>query len=236
MAGGNVPAVIPGPPEDLPGEYPGGFLHPTSTLGVVQNQPTGRWHGVPGSLMWRMAALFQPDEGTSAMDTGIRGFPRGDLRVSDGERDQAVAELSEHFQAGRLTQDEFDDRSGRALQARTGGDLDGLFTDLPPRHAVTRRRRRSLRRTRGSSRRPAAAELPAAGARHHRLHRGGDHRRRAVRRPRLLPPLAASAGWSRSSSSGWSCSGWPAAAVLNGQAGRRRSAGRLPDLSRPGTR
>jgi hypothetical protein len=86
--------------------------------------------------MWRMAALFQPDEGTSAMDTGIRGFPRGDLRVSDGERDQAVAELSEHFQAGRLTQDEFDDRSGRALQARTGGDLDGLFTDLPPRHAV----------------------------------------------------------------------------------------------------
>jgi len=70
------------------------------------------------------------------MDTGIRGFPRGDLRVSDGERDQAVAELSEHFQAGRLTQDEFDDRSGRALQARTGGDLDGLFTDLPPRSAV----------------------------------------------------------------------------------------------------
>ncbi len=70
------------------------------------------------------------------MDTGTRGFSRGDIRVSDAERDQAVAELSEHFQAGRITQDEFDERSGRALQARTGIDLNGLFTDLPPRGAV----------------------------------------------------------------------------------------------------
>jgi hypothetical protein len=65
------------------------------------------------------------------MDTPIWGFPRGDIRVSDAERDQAVAKLSEHFQAGRLTQEEFEDRSGRALQARTGDDLNALFTDLP---------------------------------------------------------------------------------------------------------
>ena len=72
-------------------------------------------------------------QGASAMETPIRssGFPRGDLRVSDAERDRAVAELSEHFQAGRLTQEEFEDRSGRALQARTGRELSGLFTDLP---------------------------------------------------------------------------------------------------------
>jgi hypothetical protein len=69
------------------------------------------------------------------MDTGTRGFPGG-IRVSDAERDLAVAELSEHFQTGRLTQDEFDDRSGRALAARTGADLNELFTDLPPRRAV----------------------------------------------------------------------------------------------------
>jgi Domain of unknown function (DUF1707) len=65
------------------------------------------------------------------MDTGIRGFPRGDMRVSDAERDQAVTELSGHYQAGRLTAEEFGDRSGRALQARTRADLAGLFTDLP---------------------------------------------------------------------------------------------------------
>lgn len=69
------------------------------------------------------------------MDTESRSFPRGDFRVSDAERDQAVAELSEHFQAGRLTQEEFEDRSGRALQARTRSDLTGLFTDLP-RHTA----------------------------------------------------------------------------------------------------
>jgi hypothetical protein len=60
-----------------------------------------------------------------------RNFPTGDLRVSDAERDAALAELSEHFQAGRLTQEEFDERSGRALSARTGNDLRELFTDLP---------------------------------------------------------------------------------------------------------
>ena len=65
------------------------------------------------------------------MDTPIRSFPRGDLRVSDADRDRAVAELSEHFQTGRLAQEEFEDRAGRALQARTGGELSELFTDLP---------------------------------------------------------------------------------------------------------
>jgi Domain of unknown function (DUF1707) len=70
-------------------------------------------------------------EGASAMDDQTGSYPHADIRVSDAERDQAVAELGEHFQAGRLTQEEFDDRSGRALQARTGRDLTTLFTDLP---------------------------------------------------------------------------------------------------------
>jgi hypothetical protein len=65
------------------------------------------------------------------MDTPNRSFPSGDLRVSDADRDRAVTELSEHFQTGRLTQEEFEDRSGRALRARTGRELSELFTDLP---------------------------------------------------------------------------------------------------------
>lgn len=69
------------------------------------------------------------------MDTS-KSFPSGGIRVSDADRDQAIAELSEHFQAGRLTQEEFEDRSGRALQARTGDDLAALFTDLPGRDTV----------------------------------------------------------------------------------------------------
>ena len=65
------------------------------------------------------------------MNTPFRSFPRGDLRVSDADRDRAVAELSEHFQTGRLAQEEFEDRTERALQARTGSELSELFTDLP---------------------------------------------------------------------------------------------------------
>jgi hypothetical protein len=63
--------------------------------------------------------------------TEARGFPSGELRASDADRDLALAELSEHFQTGRLTQDEFGDRSARALQAKTSRELSELFIDLP---------------------------------------------------------------------------------------------------------
>jgi hypothetical protein len=60
-----------------------------------------------------------------------RGFPPGDLRVSDGERDRALSELSEAYQAGRITADEFDHRSMQALSAQTGKELAALLADLP---------------------------------------------------------------------------------------------------------
>jgi hypothetical protein len=69
------------------------------------------------------------------MSTATTGHPSGSLRVSDADRDRAIAELSEHYQAGRLTTEEFEDRTGRALQARTTADLAALFTDLPRRQA-----------------------------------------------------------------------------------------------------
>jgi hypothetical protein len=67
------------------------------------------------------------------VDSATRNYPPGDLRVSDADRDRAVAELSEHFEAGRLTVEELDSRTGRALQARTGRELADLFADLPLR-------------------------------------------------------------------------------------------------------
>jgi uncharacterized protein DUF1707 len=64
-----------------------------------------------------------------------KDHPSGSLRVSDADRDRAIAELSEHYQAGRLTTEELEDRTGRALAARTSADLAALFTDLPRRQA-----------------------------------------------------------------------------------------------------
>ena len=57
-------------------------------------------------------------------------FPAG-VRASDSDRDGVVSDLSAHFQAGRLTAGEFDERMGRALAARTWGELRELLADLP---------------------------------------------------------------------------------------------------------
>jgi Domain of unknown function (DUF1707) len=65
------------------------------------------------------------------MDTTVKDDRNGDLRVSDADRDRALEQLSEHFQAGRLSAEELDERSGRALRARTRRELADLFTDLP---------------------------------------------------------------------------------------------------------
>jgi Domain of unknown function (DUF1707) len=53
------------------------------------------------------------------------------MRASDADRDLALAELSRHFQEGRLTSEEFDERTSQALAARTFGELAGLMSDLP---------------------------------------------------------------------------------------------------------
>src|SRR6516165_5770195 len=70
------------------------------------------------------------------MSTATKDYPSGSLRVSDADRDRAIAELSEHYQAGRLTTEELEDRTGRALAARTAADLTALFTDLPGQRQV----------------------------------------------------------------------------------------------------
>jgi hypothetical protein len=79
-------------------------------------------------------------------DRGGRRSRDPDLRASDTERDAVATELGEHFQAGRLSQAEFDDRLGRALAARTHRDLDELLADLPRTqttvHAAPSTRRR----------------------------------------------------------------------------------------------
>jgi hypothetical protein len=59
--------------------------------------------------------------------------PAAQMRASDADRDAVVAALSEHFQAGRLSTDELEERTGSALTARTYGDLAALTADLPGR-------------------------------------------------------------------------------------------------------
>ena len=54
-----------------------------------------------------------------------------ELRIGDSEREAAVTALGEHYAAGRLTKEEYDERAGAAWAARTGSQLMPLFADLP---------------------------------------------------------------------------------------------------------
>jgi uncharacterized membrane protein len=58
------------------------------------------------------------------------------LRLSDADRESAVDLLSEQYALGRLTRDEFDERSDAVWSAKTQGDLAPVFVDLPVQAAT----------------------------------------------------------------------------------------------------
>ncbi|MFL6132140.1 MAG: DUF1707 domain-containing protein [Nocardioidaceae bacterium] len=57
--------------------------------------------------------------------------PQPEIRIGDAEREAAVTALGEHYAAGRLTKEEFDERAGIAWTAKTNSTLWPLFADLP---------------------------------------------------------------------------------------------------------
>ena len=72
----------------------------------------------------------QPDRRPRSSST------RPPLRASDGDREEVVGALREHFRAGRLTEDELAARVGDAYGARTRLQLDALTLDLPARETA----------------------------------------------------------------------------------------------------
>ncbi len=54
-----------------------------------------------------------------------------EMRIGTTERERAHNALIEHFSAGRLDINEFEERSGLTAVARTSSDLARLFSDLP---------------------------------------------------------------------------------------------------------
>ncbi len=70
---------------------------------------------------------------------------RAALRASDADRELVTQRLQRACTEGRLAAHELEDRVGRALSARTYGDLDRLVADLPllrRGRVVSRRRER----------------------------------------------------------------------------------------------
>ena len=82
---------------------------------------------------------------TGPQDQAAAGRDR--LRPGHGDREQVIETLKTAFVDGRLTRDELDTRTGRALAARTCADLPALTADIPAAPAA-----------------PAAQAVPAAPA------------------------------------------------------------------------
>jgi hypothetical protein len=82
-------------------------------------------------------------EVAGAGDTVLRVNDSPQLRVSDADRETAVARLRVAGGEGRLTLEELADRVERADAARTRGDLEALTADLPatPATAIEPRQR-----------------------------------------------------------------------------------------------
>jgi len=84
------------------------------------------------------------------MQDPARGRPPA-MRVSDADRERVCARLREAFAEGRISTEEFHERTAAALAAKTEADLDPLTSDLPvpapPAPVVGSPRRRELRRT-----------------------------------------------------------------------------------------
>ncbi len=58
------------------------------------------------------------------------------LRASDSDREAVAQQLRDHYAAGRITLDEFDERTTTTYAAKTFGDLDDLLVDLPATEVV----------------------------------------------------------------------------------------------------
>lgn len=80
--------------------------------------------------------------GHPALRSGHLSAPAAGLRASDADRNAMVLALREHVAAGRLTLEEFSERTERALAATTIDELEGIDRDLPPASGEERPRRR----------------------------------------------------------------------------------------------
>jgi hypothetical protein len=93
-------------------------------FGQQPGQQAGQQGGPPPPLQLWWGQAPRPAEVAPAT-------PATPIRIGDAERDQAVSDLGDHFAAGRLDREEFDERADQAMQARFSTDLTPLFADLP---------------------------------------------------------------------------------------------------------
>jgi uncharacterized membrane protein len=106
-----------------PAQYPG--YHPPDG---AQTPPAGYPVPAPGHQV--PPSPYQVPPGYPAQ-AGHQMRIDPSMRAASADRERAVDVLKAGFAEGRLTQDEYNDRMGRAYAARTYGELAELTADLP---------------------------------------------------------------------------------------------------------
>ncbi len=123
----NWPAAAAGPTAASDGQPTAAQVPPTPYA------PAPGYHIPPGGYQVPPGAYQVPPAGYPVVQ-GQGGYQvRMNLamRAASADRERTVDVLKAGFTEGRLTQDEYNDRMGRAYAARTYGELMALTADLP---------------------------------------------------------------------------------------------------------
>jgi Domain of unknown function (DUF1707)/Domain of unknown function (DUF4190) len=122
------PAQYPryGPPDETQ-VPPGGYQVPAAGY---QAPPAG-YQAAPGGYPVQPGGYPFPPGSYPVPHPGYQIGTHASMRAASADRERAVDVLKAGFTEGRLTQDEYNDRMGRAYAARTYGELAALTADLP---------------------------------------------------------------------------------------------------------
>jgi len=129
-------AQVPASPS--PAQPTAQYVPPAGYQGYrVQVPPAG--YQVPPAGYQVPPAGYQVPAGGYQVPPGGYQIPNGvhqnrmnsSMRAASADRERAVDVLKAGFTEGRLTQDEYNDRMGRAYASRTYGELTALTADLP---------------------------------------------------------------------------------------------------------
>jgi len=117
-----LPPAAPYAPPGTPYFPPAGYQVPPAGYQV----PPGGYHVPPGGYHVPPAGYQSPSAGYQ-----VQARVNPGMRAASADRERAVDVLKAGFAEGRLTQDEYNERMGRAYAAKTYAELMALTADLP---------------------------------------------------------------------------------------------------------
>jgi Domain of unknown function (DUF1707)/Domain of unknown function (DUF4190) len=119
----------PASPSPTPPTAP--YVPPAGYQGYRVQVPPAGYQVPPAGYQVPPAGYQVPPAGHQIPHGVYQSRTNSSMRAASADRERAVDVLKAGFTEGRLTQDEYNDRMGRAYSSRTYGELTALTADLP---------------------------------------------------------------------------------------------------------